>query len=694
MIRETAATLIQSQSLRWLPVAILLMTAPVRAQIAWHSPLHPNHTPPRELISRGTLPPLVQASPLLKAASPDVIWIQCLTPYAASLGGTCGTLPVPLDRRHPNGAKINIYFELYMHTNPGPAQSAILFNAGGPGGSITAVNYLVLAYFAQNLDLHDVLLIDDRGRGQSAAIDCEELQHGTAPFAQAEANCASQLGNTASLYGTGDIAIDTDAVREALGYDKVDYWGGSYGGEDVTAYATRFGQHLRSIVLDAPVGAPALQEAFVVDGEAARDTPRKVRLDCVRSPTCSADHVNPKDEFARLVRTIRAKPIAGPAYDANGLPVQVNIDEGALLYLVSLENEGGMDVGVGEVLAAGDALSQGDLLPLLRLGAEITPLVSDYGDPTAGSQGDYVATLCVDAQQPWDWSEPVPEREEQFADAVSQLPLDQFAPFSKNAGTSLEVSGEKQCLWWQKPTPSSPVTPAHPIYPNVPTLVLSGDLDTEVPAEEVRQVAALFLGSTFISVAEAGHLTVTWTQCAANLQAQFFETLAVGDTSCAMTPETVWPALGRFPLIAADARPADVDPAGVNEIDMTERQVVTVAVATAIDALKRSTIGGGNGVGLRGGNFTSKVNPKSGKQKTMLFGCAFAKDVYVTGTVVWGADRSLSADLTVSREEGGSPHVEGSLHVEGTWEAPGPVGNFRVSGTLGGAAVAVLVPEA
>jgi len=48
------------------------------------------------------------------------------------------------------------------------------------------------------------------------------------------------------------------------------------------------------------------------------------------------------------------------------------------------------------------------------------------------------------------------------------------------------------------------------------------------------------------------------------------------------------------------------------------------------------------------------------------------------------------ADLTVS----GTGTAGGNLHVEGTWEAPGPVGNFTISGTLGGRQVAVLVPEA
>jgi hypothetical protein len=57
---------------------------------------------------------------------------------------------------------------------------------------------------------------------------------------------------------------------------------------------------------------------------------------------------------------------------------------------------------------------------------------------------------------------------------------------------------------------------------------------------------------------------------------------------------------------------------------------------------------------------------------------------------MWGSDLSLAADLTVS----GTGTAGGTLHVEGTWHAPGTVGKFKISGTLGGRQVAVLVPEA
>ena len=75
---------------------------------------------------------------------------------------------------------------------------------------------------------------------------------------------------------------------------------------------------------------------------------------------------------------------------------------------------------------------------------------------------------------------------------------------------------------------------------------------------------------------------------------------------------------------------------------------------------------------------------------TTLTNCSFATDLIVNGTLVWGFDNSIVADLTVS----GAGTAGGSLHVTGFWENPGPVGNFSITGTLGSKQVAVLVPEA
>jgi hypothetical protein len=226
----------------------------------------------------------------------------------------------------------------------------------------------------------------------------------------------------------------------------------------------------------------------------------------------------------------------------------------------------------------------------------------------------------------------------------------------------------------------------------VPTLVLDGDLDNRVPYEETNKVAQLFPNSTTVIVKEAGHETVNFGSCGLNLVTQFIENLQPGDTSCADTPEIVWPAVGRFPYTVKDARPAKVDPSGTNRIGVNERKTVSVSVATAVDALQRSIIFffSSDGVGLRGGTFHTDYFGPDFITTTTLTDCAFTTDLIVNGTIVWGYDSSIVADLTIS----GPGTAGGTLHVTGFFENPGPVGNYSVTGTIGGKQVAALVPEA
>src|SRR5215472_10536502 len=127
----------------------------------------------------------------------------------------------------------------------------------------------------------------NRGSGRSGVIDCEEMQFGTSPAIDELVDCAAQLGITASWYGSGDVARDMEAVRTPLGYDLLDLYGQSAGGPAVLAYASRFGEHVRTILLDSPYGGGAFRDFALVESKKAHSEPRMVRLDCQRSPTCS-----------------------------------------------------------------------------------------------------------------------------------------------------------------------------------------------------------------------------------------------------------------------------------------------------------------------------------------------------------------------------------------------------------------------
>jgi pimeloyl-ACP methyl ester carboxylesterase len=673
-------------------LSLVFVTSLAEAQ-AWRDVV-----PPRVLRWAAHTTPVAAPRPLAVASiaavpraalPPNVIPATCPEPNSV-----CGFVRVPLDRKHPQGQKIGIYFEQYFHSNAGPAVSAIMVNLGGPGSSTTdSRDYFQFGLFAANMDAHDLLLVDDRGRGQSGAIDCPELQHGGTDFATAEKDCAAQLGAAASRYGSGDIAEDMNDVRAALGYNLIDYLGASWGGADAIAFATRHPEHVRSLVLDSPVGPPVVIPYTARQSLEAHSIPLVITNLCARSLLCAPDHPHPTVELSALIQAVRAHPVEGNSHDASGNPLHVRVDERTLLDFTLYQSAlHGNYTTQNEVLAAYDSLKQGDAVPLLRLAAEglftIDPL--DYGDPTGFSLGAFYATGCSDVGESFAWSDTVSGRMESYNEDIATLSNDYFAPFSKTVGGDIRYSSlGMQCFWWQKPTPSSPIAKHNAVYPPVPTLVLAGDIDDQLPAAANKAVADLFPNRTFVPVANSRHETTGWTSCGTELANRMIETLSPGDTSCANTPEYYWPAVGRFPLLARSARPAAADSSGTNRIDAAERKVVSVAVATATDVLQRFYIGSGAGVGLRGGKFSSNGNAYP-IFKIKLTNCAFSEDVIVNGKISWNYfDGSLTSDLTVS----GPGTAGGNLHVTGFWEGFGPVGYFQVNGTLAGKHVAVRVPE-
>src|SRR4051794_5224184 len=246
------------------------------------------------------------ALPATAAAVPTATFGPCGP--AAAKSARCGTVAVPLDRADPASRTIPIAFQLTPHTKASaPAVSAIVTSNGGPGISNLVSDPLWRARLAPVLGDHDLLAIDHRGTGQSAAIDCPGLQHVQGNQLDAARACGASLGAAAYRYGSGDVADDVDDVRAALGIDKVDYYGVSYGAVDVRAYAYRHADHLRSAILDSPVFSS--DDAFfrTLPGAMARIAARV----CTRSPACHAGEKHPAQTLARLVARVRSHPVSG-----------------------------------------------------------------------------------------------------------------------------------------------------------------------------------------------------------------------------------------------------------------------------------------------------------------------------------------------------------------------------------------------
>jgi pimeloyl-ACP methyl ester carboxylesterase len=212
-----------------------------------------------------------------EAPQPTVVWGACppdvLDPYAQL---QCTTVPVPLDYDNPGGERIELMVSRLASANAAERRGVLMLNPGGPGGSgLAQPNEVVgLGLPGNVMNSYDVLGMDTRGIGHSAPVSCgftvgQNYLGAVPPFAvdsaavatQAEvargvaAQCAANDANGHMRHmSTANMARDLDQIRIALGEEKLNYFGLSYGTALGAAYASMFPDTSDRIVLDSNVG--------------------------------------------------------------------------------------------------------------------------------------------------------------------------------------------------------------------------------------------------------------------------------------------------------------------------------------------------------------------------------------------------------------------------------------------------------
>jgi pimeloyl-ACP methyl ester carboxylesterase len=491
------------------------------------------------------------------------------------------------------------------------------------------------------------------------------------------------------------VALDIDAVRAALGIERFEFYGGSYAAVDVQAYAARFGEQLSAVVLDSPLKIVGLDDL-------ARSVPpaivRAVTLVCRRSLSCSADHRQAGREIGWLAKRLRRRPIVGSAIDSTGKRHHLRVTEAFLAWRI-VQNTGGPFIVDSEIAAAATALRSGDKIPLLRLAADSAgPLIGAFsGDrssaPSAFSGGDNTARFCTDATFPWNKHAAIPVRRQQFAAARAALPKTTFSPFSVSAwpaAPAVGLVGPDPWIVWPAPAPSvPPAVPAGTQFPSIPALVLSGDLDSvQVPSADSRDVAKLFPDSRFVELADSGHHTVfnARGECSAAPIQRFLKTHSVGSTACARSTAFVFPAVGRFPRLAAFARPAAVTSRGGDHSTRADRHVAAAAALALKDVYGHGFMTGSNGVGLRGGTYQIKFTNSAAELR--LHGVRLTKDVATTGRSSYPFKTSV---ITASLKVRGPRGEAGRITVKGAWLTAG-ARQLEITGELGGRRLALEIP--
>jgi pimeloyl-ACP methyl ester carboxylesterase len=210
----------------------------------------------------------------------------------------CLSVPVPLDYAKPAGASLNLHVTLAPAFREGARPDPLFVLAGGPGQAGSDVIILLSAALKRVRATRDIVFIDQRGTGLSGKLDCEDRpEHASMSDAELDAEvrrCITSSRAPFAAYTTANAARDLEAVRRALGYGKVNLWGGSYGTRLAQAYARAYPASVRALVLDGVAAPDQVIPAGGRDGQAALE---KLFTQCAQDAGCKQAYPNLRAEF-------------------------------------------------------------------------------------------------------------------------------------------------------------------------------------------------------------------------------------------------------------------------------------------------------------------------------------------------------------------------------------------------------------
>jgi pimeloyl-ACP methyl ester carboxylesterase len=427
----------------------------------------------------------------------------------------CGRLPVPENPAEPHGRLIELRVAVVPAISTRKRPDPLFILAGGPGMAATSFYASVAPVFARIHRDRDIVLVDQRGTGGSNALDCESsgedlYQSTTADIVAETERCLKDLRAHAHVrfYTTSLAVQDLDRVRAALGYDRIDLYGSSYGTIVAQQYIRRFPGRVRSVVLDGVVPPQAaLGAASALDAQAALTG---IFARCVREPACDARFGDPAASYRQVREALSAHPVWVDLTDpTSGEPYRLQFTSDQLAMVLRLASYT-PELAALLPLDLHEAGASGNFAPLAGQFLLIDRL---YGDAIAEGMNDTV--VC---------SEDVPFY---HVDPEERARLRETF-----LGTSQLDGLEAVCRIW----PRGPVDPDfhQPLRSSVPALLLSGGNDPITPPRYAALAGRGFTHSLSLVIPGFGHGQLT-DPCMAGVMAQFVRRASVAGLKTACT---------------------------------------------------------------------------------------------------------------------------------------------------------------
>ncbi len=433
-------------------------------------------------------------------------------------GAECGSLLVKENPADPASKEIAVEILRLPAISPAAQQDPLFLIQGGPGGSSIEMASFIHTVFADVRKNRDLVFVDQRGTGKSNPLRCEQLSPADMRLPDAEQmekyfllmqQCADTYKDSLPFYTTLHGVQDLDAVRQALGYNKINLWGVSYGTRVALEYAKNYPQATRTIILDGVAPKEiALAKFSARDALAALTA---VNAECLAQADCAKafGDILQKTEnvYARLQL---AEQSGSPVQVSFAHPVNQQVDQLTL-------------TAKNFSMLIFNALYSRDLTVLLpqaiseaehenyRLLATLFSMAMDQSQKMNIADAMHFSVLCNE-----DWH------------YVSASDVETTAPFF---GMNVIKDKARVCSFW--PKASLPESYWSPVTSNVPALLLSGKHDPVTPEVWAELVAKDLSNATRLLVAGGNH-GVSYEGCVPQIIAQFIERASMQDvkTDC------------------------------------------------------------------------------------------------------------------------------------------------------------------
>jgi pimeloyl-ACP methyl ester carboxylesterase len=439
---------------------------------------------------------------------------MALTPcQVAGLAGDvrCGSLEVFENRDTRQGRRISVHVVVARATGADRAPDPLFLFAGGPGQASSEMGAFATEAFGLARERRDLVMVDARGTGRSHRLGCRLYLTPRAAFgdlfpAARVRACADSLSGVADLtqYTTERITDDIDEVRAALGYQRINIYGTSFGTRLGLVFARRHPASVRAMVLKsvAPTDMAAPM-SYARDGERAW---AQVVRDCGRDAACAAAYPSPDADLRSALRNAELGRLRAALPGAPGDTVTVTRDAlgGTILGMMQSMGTRAMIPAIVHRAAAGDASMIADAVGRYRAALDAGIAI-----------GMHFSVMCAEDTRQLD---------------AARAAREDGATFLADARVRSQIEA---CRNW----PTGRVSDGYfaPVSTPAPVLLVSGDLDPNTPPRWAEHAATTLPNARHVLLPTVAHGWHDVQRCGAAFVREYLERADARaiDASCA-----------------------------------------------------------------------------------------------------------------------------------------------------------------